>query len=325
MGGIASFHGEVAVRATYAVFRKTILAASVATLMAPRIAVAQQNSNTSADPSAVKLPEIRVIATTPLPPPRSAPAAAAGTTSTAAPETAATAVPGAVEQDKIPSNVQVLSAPDFDHATTPDLLQAMARGLAGVSLGDQTGNQFQLDINYRGFTASPVIGTPQGIAVYQNGVRINEVFGDIINWDFLPENAINRMTLVPSNPVYGLNAIGGALSLEMKNGFTWHGFESEVMGGSYGRIGTSVQAGGQVGNLSGYITADAIDDAGWRQDFAIIAAARVCRFRRARRQQHRIPRHLHRRRQQFRCRSRDAGTDARPKLVEHLYHSTNNT
>ena len=97
-------------------------------------------------------------------------------------------------------------------------------------------------------------------------MRINEVFGDIINWDFLPENAINRMTLVPSNPVYGLNAIGGALSLEMKNGFTWHGFESEVMGGSYGRIGTSVQAGGQVGNLSGYITADAIDDAGWRQD-----------------------------------------------------------
>ena len=110
------------------------------------------------------------------------------------------AQPCAVDRDKIPANVQVLTAADFDHATAPDLLQAMERALPGVALGDQTGNQFQLDINYRGFVASPVIGTPQGLAIYQNGVRINEVFGDIINWDFLPENAINRMTLVPSNP-----------------------------------------------------------------------------------------------------------------------------
>ena len=139
------------------------------------------------------------------------------------------------------------------------------QALPGVALSDQTGNQFQLDLNYRGFIASPVIGTPQGLAVYQNGVRINEVFGDIVNWDLIPQNAINRLTLVPSNPVYGLNAIGGALSFEMKNGFTYHGVEGEVSGGSYGRIGTSVQAGGQVGNLSGYITADAIDDAGWRK------------------------------------------------------------
>lgn len=142
----------------------------------------------------------------------------------------------------------------------------MARGLPGVVLGDQTGNQFQLNLNYRGFVASPVIGTPQGLAVYQNGVRINEVFGDIINWDFIPENAINRMTLVPSNPVYGLNAIGGALAFDMKNGFSYHGVESDAMAGSYGRIGATMQAGGQNGNLSGYITADAIDDAGWRSD-----------------------------------------------------------
>ena len=60
--------------------------------------------------------------------------------------------------------------------------------------------------------------------------------------------------------------IGGALSFEMKNGFTYHGVEGEVNAGSFGRAGASVQAGGQVGNLSGYITADAIDDAGWRND-----------------------------------------------------------
>ena len=87
----------------------------------------------------------------------------------------------------------------------------MDHALPGVSLSSQTGNEFQLDFNYRGYVASPVIGTPQGLAVYQNGVRINEVFGDVVNWDLIPQNAINRLTLVPSNPVYGLNATGGAL------------------------------------------------------------------------------------------------------------------
>jgi iron complex outermembrane receptor protein len=144
----------------------------------------------------------------------------------------------------------------------------MVQSLPGVALSDLTGNQFQLNLNYRGFIASPVIGQPQGLAVYQNGVRINEVFGDIVNWDFIPQNAINSLTLYPSNPVFGLNATGGALSFDMKNGFTYHGVEGEVSGGSFGRVNTSVQAGGQNGNLSGYITADAIDDAGWRVDSA---------------------------------------------------------
>src|SRR4029077_9712198 len=116
------------------------------------------------------------------------------------------------------------------------------------------------------YVAGPVIGTPQGLAVYQNGVRINEVFGDVGNWDFIPQSAINQLTLVPSNPVYGLNASGGALAFEMKNGYTYHAVEGEVSGGSYGRAVSSVQAGGQNGNLSGYITADAINDAGWRND-----------------------------------------------------------
>jgi iron complex outermembrane recepter protein len=240
--------------------------AGIALLLLPSLALAQQ--------SPVVLPEMQVIGTTPLPPVRHAAAPASRSPAPAPSSAGADAAPssalageaGGVERDKVPSNVQTLSAPAFDHAITPDLLQAIGRGLPGVSLGDQTGNQFQLDINYRGFIASPVIGTPQGLAVYQNGVRINEVFGDTVNWDFIPDQAINRLTLVPSNPVYGLNALGGAISLEMKNGFTYQGVGGELRGGSYGRVGTSVQAGGQSGNSSGYITADAIDDAGWRQD-----------------------------------------------------------
>jgi iron complex outermembrane receptor protein len=243
---------------------------AIAAIAPTGLAFGQDDAGGSSTP-AVQLPEIHVIGTAPLPPPRrpakppaAAPAPAASAAPAPAQQAAAPVQPGAVDRDKVPSNVQTLAAPDFDHAVAPNLLDALARGLPGVALSDQTGNQFQLNLNYRGFVASPVIGNPQGLAVYQNGVRINEVFGDIINWDFLPENAINGMTLVPSNPVYGLNAIGGALSLEMKNGFTYKGAEGEVMGGSYGRIGSSVQAGGQNGNVSGYFTADAIDDAGWR-------------------------------------------------------------
>ena len=257
--------GGVSAAAVWAACGVLLRAASWAAVMAPGIVAAQQAASPTANSGAATLPEIRVIGTTPLSAPRPA-ARPAASAATPAATVAAPAEPGAIDRDKVPSNIQTLSAADFDPATTPSLLDALARGLPGVALSDQTGNQFQLDLNYRGFIASPVIGTPQGLAVYQNGVRINEVFGDIVNWDFIPQNAINRLTLVPSNPIYGLNAIGGALSFEMKNGFTYHGVEGEVSGGSYGRIGSSVQAGGQVGNLSGYITADAIDDAGWRED-----------------------------------------------------------
>lgn len=179
-----------------------------------------------------------------------------------------TPLPGSeIDRDKIPSNVVSVPAADFDHSVAPSLTDAMVRALPGVSHGDTTGNPFQPDLDYRGFTASPVPGTPEGIAVYQNGTRINETFGDTVNWDFVPEGAINRMTLSPSNPVFGLNALGGAVSIEMKNGFNYQGVQGELSGGSYGRIGGSAQAGGQKGNVAGYIAADAVNDDGWR-DFS---------------------------------------------------------
>jgi iron complex outermembrane recepter protein len=177
----------------------------------------------------------------------------------------ASPVPGsAIARDKVPANAHALGAKDFDHAIAPDFLSAIGQRLPGVSVGDQSGNEFQRDVKYRGFTASPVIGTPQGLAVYQNGVRINEVFGDTVNWDFIPESAINRLELVPNNPVYGLNALGGAIAMQMKNGFIYRGAEIDLRGGSYGRIGATVQAGGQNDDFASYFAADVLNDAGWR-------------------------------------------------------------
>jgi iron complex outermembrane recepter protein len=215
------------------------------------------------------LPDINVIAPSPLPPRRAAPrpATAPQSQTNAAPAQAAPEQPptGGIDRDKVPANAQVLTTADLDHARSPDLLQSLVQSLPGVSVSDQTGNPFQRDLQYRGFTASPVLGTPQGIAVYQNGVRVNEVFGDTVNWDFIPDVAVHRLSLVPNNPVYGLNAIGGAISVEMKNGFTYQGKEAEVMGGSYGRIQGAAQAGFQDGNIAGYASVDAAKDDGWRQ------------------------------------------------------------
>ncbi len=171
---------------------------------------------------------------------------------------------GEIDKEKVPSNVQTIDAHDLDHTKTPTLLDGMLQSLPGVSLSDQSGNPFQRNLDYRGFTASPVPGTPQGIAVYQNGTRINEAFGDVVNWDLLPEVAIARMTLMPNNPLFGLNATGGALSIEMKNGFTYHGTEAQLFGGSFGRISGSAQSGYQDGNFSAYVAADSTYDRGWR-------------------------------------------------------------
>ena len=160
-----------------------------------------------------------------------------------------------------------MTSKDFSHNYSTGFLDLVNCALPGVSLGDQTGNPFQRDLDYRGFKASPVQGTPQGLAVYQNGARINESWGDVVNWDFLPEMAIQSVTLFANNPVFGLNAIGGALSIQMKNGFTYQGAQAELFGGSYGRIQGGVQAGGQKDNVSAYAAFEFAYDRGWR-DFA---------------------------------------------------------
>ena len=114
-----------------------------------------------------------------------------------------------------------------------NIADALQQYVPGVSVSDVAGNPFPPDVEFRGFVSSPVSGTPQGLAVYQNGVRINEAFGDTVNWDLIPTAAIRSVTVVTNNPAFGLNALGGALNVQMKNGFNYHGAEIDTMGGSY--------------------------------------------------------------------------------------------
>jgi iron complex outermembrane recepter protein len=153
----------------------------------------------------------------------------------------------------------------FNDSTLPDTL---VRQAPGVTVGNVSGNDFQPDVSYRGFDATAVTGTPIGLAVYQNGVRINEAFGDTVNWDLIPENAIDKTAIIAGNPIFGLNALGGAVTVTMKNGFTWDGFEADVRGGSFGRAQEELQYGKQIGDYSFYLAATQINDGGWRVDGA---------------------------------------------------------
>jgi iron complex outermembrane receptor protein len=177
-----------------------------------------------------------------------------------------TAIPGSsIDIDAMPGNVQVFSAADLAREGSASLTSALSATLSSVNVNDDLSDPFQPDIVYRGFEASPVLGTPQGLAVYQNGVRINEAFGDTVNWDLFPDMAINRVGLVSSSPVYGLNALGGAISMTMKNGFDYQGSELELSGGSFGQDSVSAQFGAKAGHVGFYAAGKALDWSGWRE------------------------------------------------------------
>jgi len=171
---------------------------------------------------------------------------------------------GYVDRAKVPGTVQTLSAPDFTRTESPLVTDTLFQRVPGVTLSDPNGNNAAQALSYRGFFASPLQGTPQGVAVYLSGIRFNEAFGDTVNWDLIPTNAIDHSDLWTNNPVFGLNALGGALNLTMKNGFTYQGFEGELQGGSYGRFTGGAQYGGQFGNYSVYLAAQGLRDGGWR-------------------------------------------------------------
>ena len=88
---------------------------------------------------------------------------------------------------KYPGAVDRASATDIDRIKAPSAPELLQSAVPGAIISDAQGNSYQRDLQYRGFEASPVNGVAQGLAVYQNGVRINESFGDIVNWDFLPD------------------------------------------------------------------------------------------------------------------------------------------
>ncbi len=169
--------------------------------------------------------------------------------------------------DKVPGNIQRVIAAEIEQAHGADLSEFMNRRLGSVFVNEAQGNPLQPDVQFRGFVASPLLGQAQGISVYQNGVRINDPFGDTVNWALVPESAIASIDLIPgSNPLFGLNTLGGALSIRTKNGFTASGTGAELQGGSFGRGVAEIESGASIDDrLSYYVSAHYLEENGWRQ------------------------------------------------------------
>jgi outer membrane receptor protein involved in Fe transport len=192
-----------------------------------------------APPLTLTLPTVEVVATTPL-------------------------LGSGVDAAKVPAETQVLTGADVTREGNADALRALNQNVPGVTLDAAAGNPFQPSLFYHGFQASPLQGNPQGLAVYLNGARFNQPFGDTVNWDLIPDLAIDRMNLVGSNPVFGLNALGGALSVQMKNGFTYQGTELDALGGSFGKYEGELQYGVQKDGVAAYVAASGVSEGGWR-------------------------------------------------------------
>lgn len=169
-----------------------------------------------------------------------------------------------MDVDKVPAAINAVGAGQIARTGSLNVADALQQQVPGIIISDTTGNPFMPDIQFRGFVASPVAGTPQGLAVYQNGMRINEAFGDTVNWDLIPTAAIRSVTVVTNNPAFGLNALGGAVNVLMKDGFSYQGAEINTMGGSFGRIQSSAQYGRQTGNFSVYGALEGVRDNGYR-------------------------------------------------------------
>ena len=169
-------------------------------------------------------------------------------------------------KDIIPANIQSVKGEEMQKQSNLTIADYLSSGMLGVNVNEVQNNPFQPNVNYRGFTASPLLGTPQGISVFMDGVRINEPFGDVVNWDLIPMNAVEGMNLIPgSNPVFGLNTLGGAISIQTKSGRTNPGGQVELYGGSWGRVAGSAEYGGiAANNIDFFIAANAFTEDGWR-------------------------------------------------------------
>lgn len=172
-----------------------------------------------------------------------------------------------VPRDRVAANVQTVTADALAESQALDLSSYLDERAGSVSLNQVQGNPLQPDLEYRGFVSSPLLGTPQGLSVYLDGVRLNEPFGDTVNWDLIPTGAIRSVNLMPgSNPLFGPNTLGGALSIETKTGFSDPGAAAQLSGGSYLRRQASFQGGTHGEHLAIFAAGQSFAERGWRQN-----------------------------------------------------------
>jgi outer membrane receptor protein involved in Fe transport len=168
--------------------------------------------------------------------------------------------------NQIAAPVQTATAADIENSGALELGDFLNRELNGVFINEMAENPFQPDVNFRGYTASPLLGTPEGISVYVDGVRQNQPFGDVVSWDLIPKDSIAEMALIPgSDPLYGLNTLGGAISVTTKSGLTNPGWAGHVLYGASGRKEVQGEwGGGKATGFNWFFSGLGFHESGWR-------------------------------------------------------------
>jgi outer membrane receptor protein involved in Fe transport len=136
----------------------------------------------------------------------------------------------------VPARISLVSGEAID-SWEPRLLSDALASQPGISLYDDLGSPFKPTLVTRGFTASPVVGLPQGVSVFLDGVPVNEPDAGQVNFDLLPLEHVRRVELLSGTAsLLGPNALGGAINLVTQRGDGAPSGEVELSGGSYDRF-----------------------------------------------------------------------------------------
>ncbi len=167
---------------------------------------------------------------------------------------------------EVPANIQRLSVDQLDRGRSVNAADALNQRVGSITINDTQANPFQPDVNFRGFAGSPILGTPQGVSVFVDGVRVNEAFGDAVNWDLIPQLAISSIEVTPgSNPLFGLNTLGGAIVVTTRRGFDSTGTGANLEGGSFGRRLAQFESGGHGKRWGYFLAGTSFNDDGWAE------------------------------------------------------------
>ena len=171
-----------------------------------------------------------------------------------------------VAREALPYTTHVIKRKALEEGQADNLSDHLARRVPGVLVNDIQGSPFQGDLSFRGYRASGLLGAPQGLSVYLDGVRVNEPFGDVVNWDLIPEFSVDALSLVPgANPAFGLNSLGGAIAMTTANGRTAPGVRADLSLGSFGRKRLDASHGAvHEGGWNHYVAVGGFEESGWR-------------------------------------------------------------
>src|SRR6476659_3410149 len=166
----------------------------------------------------------------------------------------------------IPARISTVTGAAID-AWEPRLLADALATQPGISLYDDLGSPFKLNLTTRGFNVGPVVGLPPGVPVLPDGVRQNEPDAAEVNFDLLPMEHVQKVELLSgSGSLLGPNSLGGAVNLITRRGSGPLEAEAELSGGSFGSYSGEASIDGlSRGGWDYYLAGGYENEDGWRQ------------------------------------------------------------